>query len=74
MKKRGTKNWFKYHREHEESCHCNNRAGGCGVYFVGFIGAAIYYIQQAPNFWAGVLGILKAMVWPAFLVYKLLGF
>jgi len=50
---------------------CGGNAGG--VYFLGFIGAAIYYIQQATGFWSGVLGILKAFVWPAFLVYKLLG-
>jgi len=43
------------------------------VYGLGVIGAAVYYIQQATGFWMGVLGILKALVWPAFLVYKLLG-
>jgi hypothetical protein len=50
---------------------CGVNAGG--VYFLGFIGAAIYYVQNATGFWNGVLGILKALVWPAFLVYKLLG-
>jgi hypothetical protein len=44
-----------------------------GIYGLGFIGAAIYYIQQAAGFWEGVLGVLKAIVWPAFVVYKLLG-
>lgn len=43
-----------------------------GLYFMGFIGAAIYYIQTSTGFWMGVLGILKAMVWPAFLVYAAL--
>ncbi len=42
------------------------------VYGLGFIGAAIYYIIQASNFWMGVLGILKALVWPALLVYEAL--
>lgn len=46
-------------------------AGG-GAYGLGFIGAAIYFIQTATSFGAGVVGILKALVWPAFLVYKLL--
>lgn len=41
-------------------------------YFVGFIGAAIYFIQHAAGFWAGVLGFLKACVWPAFVVYHIL--
>lgn len=43
-----------------------------GFYFVGFIGAAIYFISTATDFWAGVLGFLKAIVWPAFLVYEAL--
>ena len=42
------------------------------VYGLGFIGAAIYYIMQATGFWMGVLGFLKALVWPAFLVYEAL--
>ena len=42
------------------------------VYGFGFIGAAIYYISIATNFWMGLLGFLKAIVWPAFLVYEAL--
>ena len=42
------------------------------IYTLGVIGAAIYYIQHATTFWIGVLGIVKALVWPAILVYKLL--
>lgn len=44
------------------------------VYGLGLIGAAVYFIQHAATFWAGVLGLLKALVWPAMVVYKLLGF
>jgi hypothetical protein len=40
------------------------------VYGLGLIGAAIYFISQATGFWMGVLGFLKAIVWPAFLVYE----
>jgi hypothetical protein len=43
-----------------------------GLYFMGFIGAAIYYISTATDFWVGVVGVLKAIVWPAFLVYETL--
>jgi hypothetical protein len=53
------------------------RGGGCssgGGYLVGFIGAAVYYIQAADGFWQGVVGVLKALVWPAFLVYEALKF
>ena len=46
-------------------------AAGGGVYGFGFIGAVIYYVGHASGFWVGVLGILKALVWPAFLVYHL---
>ena len=42
------------------------------VYGLGFIGAVIYYISNATSFWIGALGILKAIVWPAFLVYEAL--
>lgn len=53
------------------------KSGGAGagtpVYFLGFIGAAVYYIQAATGFWMGVLGFLKAIVWPAFVIYKILG-
>lgn len=45
-----------------------------GVYCLGFIGAAVYYIQQAATFGAGVIGVLKAIVWPAFIVYHLFDF
>lgn len=40
------------------------------VYGLGLIGAAVFFISQASNFWMGVLGFLKALVWPAFLVYQ----
>ena len=40
------------------------------VYGLGFIGAAIFFIGQAGTFWLGVLGFLKAIVWPAFLVFE----
>lgn len=42
------------------------------VYGLGVIGSAVYYIQAATSFWWGVLGVLKALVWPAFLTYELL--
>ena len=59
----GNRKWRKMHK------------GGSGAgYCLGVIGAAVYYIQLAPTFWAGVIGVLKALVWPAFLVYHLLGY
>ena len=40
------------------------------VYGLGFIGDAIYFISSACTFWMGVIGFLKAIVWPVFLVYE----
>jgi hypothetical protein len=59
-----------------DSCECNRsyvHHGGSGaIYGLGFVGAVIYYISTATGFWMGVLGFLKALVWPAFLVFGLL--
>ncbi len=41
------------------------------IYGLGLIGAAVFFISQATGFWNGVVGFLKAIVWPAFLVYEL---
>ncbi|MBD3379416.1 MAG: hypothetical protein GF408_03025 [Candidatus Omnitrophica bacterium] len=48
--------------------------GGGMAYLLGFVGAAVYYIQEAAGFWPGVVGFLKSLVWPAFLVYEALRF
>jgi hypothetical protein len=45
-----------------------------GIYGMAFIGAAVYFLQHAATFWEGVLGIVKAIFWPAILIYKLLEF
>ncbi len=59
-----------------EKTSCSKKSGKCApssaVYGLGFIGAAIYYISIATTFWIGVLGFLKAIVWPVFLVYEAL--
>jgi hypothetical protein len=47
----------------------NRGGGGNAVYGLGLIGALVYYIGHAHGFWGVVLGILKALVWPAFFVY-----
>lgn len=44
------------------------------IYGMAFIGALIYFIQHAHTFWQGALGLVKAIVWPAVLIYKLLEF
>lgn len=51
-----------------------HRGGSEAVYALGMIGAWVYFIGQATTFWVGVLGFLKGIVWPAFLVFELLKF
>lgn len=40
------------------------------IYCLGLFASAVYYIQQSTGFWMGVLGVLKAIVWPAMLIYE----
>jgi hypothetical protein len=49
-----------------------NVSGGDGVYGLGIIGAAVFYLQHAHTFMDGLIGIAKAIFWPALLVYKLI--
>jgi hypothetical protein len=49
----------------------NNGTSGA-LYGLGFIGALVYYVGTATTFWIGVLGFLKALVWPSLLVFELL--
>lgn len=50
----------------------NNSCGASGAFYgMGLIGALIYFISTAPTFWTGVLGILKALVWPAIFAYEI---
>jgi hypothetical protein len=51
------------------SRNMNGAAPSGAVYGLGFIGATIYFISHAAGFWMGVLGFLKAVVWPVFLVF-----
>ncbi len=50
-----------------------NNKGVCGgMYGLVFLGALVYYLQHATSFLIGLLGILKAIFWPAVLMYKVL--
>ena len=52
----------------------NSTNSGNAVYGLGLIGAAVYYVQQATGFGPVVVALLKALVWPAIVVYDLLKF
>jgi hypothetical protein len=49
-------------------------AGSGAIYGLGLIGALVYFIGHSTTLGQGLLGILKAIVWPALAVYKLLEF
>lgn len=50
------------------------RAGPWGfVFLLAYIGAAIYFISHSDgSFWAVVLGLLQAAVWPVYVTYHVL--
>ena len=48
------------------------RGGGDAVYGLGLIGALVWFWQQADGGGEHVVGVLKALVWPAFMVYEAL--
>lgn len=50
------------------------KSGGGAVYGMGLIGAAVYYLQHSTTLLDGIIGILKAIVWPAFFVFKVFEF
>ena len=65
------KDWGKNKKTKAKSS--GGSGGGSGaLYFVGFIGALVYNMQAAVGFSAVITGILKSLVWPAYIVYKLL--
>ena len=49
-----------------------NTQGGGAVYGLGFIGALVWYWRQAEDGGEYVVAVLKALVWPALLVYEAL--
>lgn len=55
-------------------CKGRDGSGSQTIYSLGLIGAAVFYIQNSEGFVGVILAILKAIVWPAFVVYDLLSF
>lgn len=67
----GTENWQEWSKAQNKKNYASHGTSG-SLYFVGFVGSLIYWWQAATNFGAGITGLLKSMVWPAYVVYKLL--
>jgi hypothetical protein len=58
-----------------KKCRCGRgpMGGNGAIYGLGMIGALFYFIHQATSFWGGVAGVVKAVFWPAIVLYKVLG-
>lgn len=52
----------------------NASSPSSAVYGMGLIGSLIYFIHTATSFGMGALGVLKAIVWPAIMTYRLFEF
>lgn len=50
------------------------QGGGNAVYGLGLIGALVYYIQNSEGIWGFIVAVFQALVWPAFVIYDLIGF
>lgn len=61
----------------EKMQSCRSWHGGSAsdaVYGLGLIGALVFFWQHAPTFTDKLIAVIKALIWPALVVYKLLGF
>ncbi|MEK7168777.1 MAG: hypothetical protein AAB778_02085 [Patescibacteria group bacterium] len=57
---------IKKHHDHYHGNHSN------AIYGLGVIGALFYFLQNASSFETIIMGIGKAVFWPAILMFKLL--
>jgi phage gp29-like protein len=63
------------HKPADQKMMVKYQGGGSDtVYALGIIGAWVYYIKRATTGQEKVMGFLKGLVWPAFLVYELFEF
>lgn len=51
----------------------NNQGPMGWILFTAYIGAVIYFFQLDPTFWNFFLALLKAIFWPAFVLYQAMG-
>lgn len=58
----------------KHECKCKGHGGPDNpLYAFGLFGSLVYFWQTAdPGFWEKVVAILKALLWPGFVVYELL--
>lgn len=50
-----------------------NQHGPWGfILLVAYIGAVVYFVHISHGFWGFILALLKAAVWPAYVLYHAL--
>lgn len=52
--------------------HGCSKGGSDAIYGLGVVGALFYFLKGATTFGAVMMGIGKAVFWPAILMFKLL--
>jgi hypothetical protein len=67
-----TKSWCGWKGNMKKCMPCHGSGGA--LYGLGFLGALWYYHTTATSLLGGILGVIKAILWPAFLVYGLFKF
>ena len=51
----------------------NENGGTVGfTFFLAWVGALVYFVQQSEGLWEFIVAILKACVWPAYVLYEVL--
>jgi hypothetical protein len=52
--------------------HCCHGGSSNAIYGLGVVGALAYFLQGTNGFGAVIIGIGKAIIWPALVIFKLL--
>lgn len=53
------------------SCNANQSQA---LYGLGLVGALVYYVQHSSGLVGFLVALVKAVLWPAFVIYDLLSF
>ena len=56
-----------------DGCFNHGGAQPNALYGIGVIGALFYFLQGVVGFGPVIVGIVKAIFWPGFVVFKVLG-
>jgi hypothetical protein len=56
--------------KHEKQMVMAHKGPAGGFYFLTYIGAAVHFVGNVDGFWNIVVALLKAAVWPAFLINR----